>query len=344
VTEYPDYNTVSKIVFGVDLILTCVPAVVLFLEGIRPSFKYHWNGRTYMWVVSIFFAFQYICGILTCKSKRSFVTDVWHIIDLVSFIFWMLSEMFGSAKLWNAAGFIVFRTLRIWKLHRVIDLKTMQEDLEIYAQTMNLVWTSYSSVLGFLVWIVFFFSMLIYAFERGEYDSENKIWIRDGDDGFSPFSHIYNCIYFNIVTMTTLGYGDLYPKSYIGKLVALFSACMGIGNLTFLINIIGGCFEETFRKFVVERSKRMDGDTVLCIEKCMAQATENLKRRQDKRARSGICRCCCVQNIRSLESKATETCQEQKIKNNQMNEFKESSAVKHIDNLRYPASRYLQVI
>jgi len=115
--------------------------------------------------------------------------------------------------------------------------------------------------------------MLIYAFERGEYDSEKKIWIRDGDDVYSPFSHIYNCIYFNIVTMTTLGYGDIYPKSYIGKLVALFSACMGIGNLTFLINIIGGCFEETYRKFVVERTKRMEGDSAHCIEKYMEQAT-----------------------------------------------------------------------
>merc|ERR1719317_472090 len=238
ITQYPGYNTASKVLFCVDLISTCVPVVILFIEGLRPSFKWEWDGKKYMWVVSMFFAFQYICGFLTCKSKTCFVSGAWNTTDMVSFIIWILSEIFGSMNLWNPAGFIVFRTLRIWKLHRVFDLKTMKEELELYTQTMNIFWTSYRSVIGFLVWTILFFSVLIYVFERGEYDEENAIWTRDEDNGSSPFSDMYNCIYFNIAAMTTLGYGNHYPESYIGKFVALMSSCMGIVNLTFLINII----------------------------------------------------------------------------------------------------------
>jgi len=91
-----------------------------------------------MWVVSMFFAFQYICGFLACKSRACFISGAWHTIEMASFIFWILSEIFGITKLWNPAGFIVLRTLRVWKLHTVFDLKTMREELELYTQTMNI--------------------------------------------------------------------------------------------------------------------------------------------------------------------------------------------------------------
>eukprot|EP00495_Collosphaeridae_sp_1-RS-2012_P000166 TRINITY_DN10025_c0_g1_i1.p1 TRINITY_DN10025_c0_g1~~TRINITY_DN10025_c0_g1_i1.p1 ORF type:complete len:59 (+),score=7.03 TRINITY_DN10025_c0_g1_i1:273-449(+) len=53
--------------------------------------------------------------------------------------------------------------------------------------------------------------------------------------------------------MTTLGYGDISPKSYVGRVVAMMAASMGIVNLTFLINIMGECFEEIFREFVLKK-------------------------------------------------------------------------------------------
>jgi len=190
-----------------------------------------------------------------------------------------------------------------------------------------------------------FFSVLIYAFERGEYDAENSIWTRDEDKGSSPFSDMYNCIYFNIAAMTTLGYGNHYPESYIGKLVALMSSCVGIVNLTFLINIIGGCFEEIFRKFIEEKCKRMDGYSSLHIEKYIVQACENLTKRQSVYVGlndTGIGRSGCFENIRPLKPKASQISQSPEF--NQMTELKESSSEKHEEKLSYPVSRYVQVI
>jgi len=187
-----------------------------------------------------------------------------------------------------------------------------------------------------------FFSVLIYAFERGEYDAENSIWTRDEDKGSSPFSDMYNCIYFNIAAMTTLGYGNHYPESYIGKLVALMSSCVGIVNLTFLINIIGGCFEETFRKFIEEKGKRIDGHTALYIEKYIVQACENLAKRQSAKAGlndTKVCRCGCFGNIRSFKPKASQISQSPEL--NHMTELKESSSV---ETFSYPVSRFVQEI
>jgi len=200
-------------------------------------------------------------------------------------------------------------------------------------------------VLGFLVLTILFFSVLIYAFERGEYDAENAIWTRDEDKGSSPFSDMYNCIYFNIATMTTLGYGNQYPESYIGKLVALMASCMGIVNLTLLINIIGGCFEETFRKFIEIKSKRVDGDTALYIEKYIVQDCENLTKRQSVHvgfSDTGICRCGLFKNIRSLKPQASEISQSPQL--DQMSESKENFSEIHVEPFSYPVNRYVQVI
>jgi len=198
-------------------------------------------------------------------------------------------------------------------------------------------------VLGFLVLTILFFSVLIYAFERGEYDAENAIWTRDEDKGSSPFSDMYNCIYFNIAAMTTLGYGNHYPESYIGKLVALMSSCVGIVNLTFLINIIGGCFEETFRKFIEEKCKRMD--KALSIEKYIVQACENLTKRQYVHVGLNETvkgRCGCFKNIRSFKPKASQISQSPEF--NQVTELKETSSEKHVETFSYPVNRYVQVI
>jgi len=187
--------------------------------------------------------------------------------------------------------------------------------------------------------------VLIYVFERGEYDEENAIWTRDEDKGSSPFSDMYNCIYFNIAAMTTLGYGNHYPESYIGKFVALMSSCMGIVNLTFLINIIGGCFEETFRKFIEVKSKRVDGDTALYIEKYIVQACEKLMKRQTMREGlkdPGIGRCDWFKKVRSVKPQASEICQSSQL--DQSSESKESFPEIHVETFRYPVSRYLQEI
>jgi len=98
-----------------------------------------------------------------------------------------------------------------------------------------------------MVFINLFLSTLVFAFERGKYDEDLKVWIRVGELSESPFSNFFNCCYFILVTGTTLGYGDMSPTSYVGKLIALSTVAIGLINITFFINTIGDWFEEVFR-------------------------------------------------------------------------------------------------
>jgi potassium voltage-gated channel Shaw-related subfamily C protein 3 len=188
---------------------------------------------------------------------------------LISFLFWMVYNTVGKSDTLDPMGFVVFRIIRYVNLHKVFKLTALQEDIDIYVNTLKLAYTSSGAVMVLLVFTIFLFSLLMYVFERGLYNMDNKRWERDADEGESPFADMSSCIYFVLVTMTTLGYGDLYPKTYVGRMVAMITVFVGLCNITFLINIVGDCFEEVFREFVVKRSKKMENEHSKYLTNCV---------------------------------------------------------------------------
>jgi len=279
IVECPGYNIVSKIIFMLDLLLALIPIIIFCIEGVWPSYRVVWYRDTYMWCASIFFAVEYLCGLFTCKHPKVFLRDPGHVLDAVSFLFWIIYNTFGTEGSMDPMGFILFRTFRLVKVHYIFKLETLKEDLDIYMDTLTLAYTSYGTITWLLLCSIFFFSLLVYVFERGEYDEEYKIWMRD-DQSESPFSDLYNCIYFTVVTMTTLGYGDISPQSYVGKLVAMVTVIVGLCNITFLINIVGDCFEEVFREFVLKRSKKMEKEHSKYINHCVSRVSRRVSLRQ----------------------------------------------------------------
>jgi len=272
IVEHPEYNLVSKILFCTDFMLTLIPIVILCTEGGRSNLRISWSRHTFMWFVSIFFASEYLCGLITCKYKKKFIFDVVHTCELVSFLFWIYYNTFGNSDTLDLMGFVVFRVIRYVNLHKVFKLTVLEEDINIYVNTLHLAYTSSGAVLMLLVFTIFLFSLLMYVFERGIYNANQKWWERDENEGRSPFADMSACIYFVLVTMTTLGYGDLYPISYVGRMVGIITVFVGLCNITFLINIVGDCFEEVFREFVMKRSKKMEEQRSKFLEACVHDA------------------------------------------------------------------------
>jgi len=278
--ENPGYNLASKLVFCIDVIFTLVPIVILFIEGVRPSVTVDWPKDIFLWIISIFFALKYVCGLVTCKYKSKFIFNIVHTLELASFFFWFLYKAYGYEGSIDPMGFVVFRIVLCVKLHMVFKLEAFKEDFDIFIDTLRLAYTSGEAVTMLLIYTIFFFSLLVYVFERGEYDKIQKKWIRDEEEGASPFSDIYSCIYFTVVTMTTLGYGDLSPQTYIGKLVAMLTVLVGLCCITFLINIVGDCFEDVFREFVLKRSMTMEEEQSKYLEDCVKGVAKRFERKR----------------------------------------------------------------
>jgi len=284
IIEFPEYNMISRVLFCLDCLLATVPVMILFLQALCPSQSIRWEKYWYMWIISIFFAVQWFCGLVTCKRRLKFLSNWWHILELVSFIFWIIYNTPGvlTSNQMDTMGFVVFRFLRILKLHAVFNWTRARENLSLYYDTLQLAYVSYGAVAGFMIYLIVFFSFLFYVFERGKFNEDKQVWIRDPNEGESPFANIYHCVYFTVVTMTTLGYGDFSPKSYVGMLAAIFSVVVGLGNITFLINIIGDCFEEVFRVFVQKRTLKMESERLQFIRKQVNRASNHVKVMQSK--------------------------------------------------------------
>jgi len=269
IVECPGYNFVSKLLFCIDVVLTLVPIGIICCEGVAPRIKLKSFKQWTMWIVTVFFALEYICGLITCKWKKKFIFNIAHVFELISFSFWILLYYFPWKWTYDPIGFVAFRVIRFVDIHQVFEMERLHQDIDIYVNTLSLAYTGSGAVIMLLICSSIIFALLVYVFERGSYNHTEKRWERDAIEGESPFADISTCIYFTAVTMTTLGYGDITPRSFMGRLVAMIIVFFGLCNITFLINIVGDCFEDVFRMFILRRSNKIEEENNKHLMECV---------------------------------------------------------------------------
>jgi len=75
------------------------------------------------------------------------------------------------------------------------------------------------------------------------------------EKGAGTFISIFDAMYWCLITQTTLGYGDITPSTILGRMLACVTAYIGIVNLTFMINVLGACFDEAYTRFLTKEEK-----------------------------------------------------------------------------------------
>jgi len=93
------------------------------------------------------------------------------------------------------------------------------------------------SLLSGVTFLTFFFGTAIYIVE---YYNSNLVKIMNGYSYWSinsmiAFAEIYNSFWLVLITMTTVGYGDLYPTNYFGRVLAIISCIFGTFFLSLLV-------------------------------------------------------------------------------------------------------------
>jgi hypothetical protein len=72
----------------------------------------------------------------------------------------------------------------------------------------------------------------------------------------SPFQSIPHTFWWCIVTITTVGYGDTYPVTWLGKIIGGLTMLMGILVLAFPISLLGANFTDQWKAAAKEKEKR----------------------------------------------------------------------------------------
>lgn len=200
------------------LILILLSVVIVMIESVHglPEKIY---GFLYFceWVITIFFTFEYIARIVTIKKPAKYIFSFYGIIDLLSTIPLYLSFLLvGSNVLITVRALRLLRVFRILKITRYIGeankLKSALRD-------------SRPKIL------VFLFTVLIIAIISG-----TLMYLIEGEA--SGFTSIPVSVYWCIVTLTTVGFGDIAPVTPLGQLLATTIMILGYGIIAVPTGIV----------------------------------------------------------------------------------------------------------
>lgn len=178
------------------------------------------------WVLTILFSIEYILRIISTNKPLRYVFSFYGIVDLLSTL-----PLYLSLILVGNSPLITLRALRLLRVFRILKLTK-------YIGAGNRLAVAIRSSLPKI--FVFLYSVVIVSFIVG-----TIMYLVEGPA--HGFTSIPRGIYWTIVTLTTVGYGDIHPITPIGQLIATFVMVLGYGIIAVPTGIVGAEFATTPR-------------------------------------------------------------------------------------------------
>ena len=170
--------------------------------------KYHDFLNAAEWVITILFSLEYIARIITVKKPLKYIFSFFGIIDLLSTIPKYLSFFLVG----GAHSLVALRALRLLRIFRILKLARYIGESTNLARAIKASRAKLSVFILFVFILCIILGTIMYLVESGQ------------DSGFTS---IPRSIYWAIVTLTTVGYGDIAPVSALGQLISSFIMLMG---------------------------------------------------------------------------------------------------------------------
>ncbi len=205
--------------FDVVLLFLILASIVLvMLESVRGiDLQYHKILLIGEWIITIFFTIEYIARIVTVKKPSSYIFSFYGIIDFLSTI-----PLYVSLILVGSHYLLAVRALRLLRVFRILKVTRYIGESNKLKKALN---DSRPKIL------VFLFAVLIISIIAG-----TLMYIIEGAD--SGFVSIPVSVYWCIVTLTTVGFGDIAPVTPLGQLLASIIMIMGYGIIAVPTGIV----------------------------------------------------------------------------------------------------------
>ncbi|MDM1046229.1 ion transporter [Myroides sp. 1354] len=230
-------NTFAGKLFDLVLLAVILLSVILvMLESIESyDMKHHTLLKVLEWVITIFFTIEYILRIICNKQPLKYIFSFYGIVDLIS-----IMPMYLSFFVSDLGVLSVVRALRLLRLFGILNL------VPYIGQESNLklaIKASRTKIIVFIYFIVVV-SILLGAL----------MYVIEGKD--NGFTSIPRSIYWCIVTLTTVGYGDIAPQTTIGQMIASFIMIMGYGIIAVPTGIVTAEFTSLKRNKSIDARRR----------------------------------------------------------------------------------------
>lgn len=219
----------SEIIFGVStpagrafdivlIILILLSILLVILESV-PSYQKQYGNIFSMleWGITIFFAAEYLLRIWIINRPARYIFSFYGIIDFLSILPSFLGLFFNKSH-----GLVVIRGLRLLRIFRILKLNRYSRASSILIRSLRASYTKISVFLFAVLMIVVIIGTLMYMIEGAE----------------SGFTSIPMSIYWAIVTLTTVGYGDISPVTPLGQFLASVVMIVGYGIIAVPTGIV----------------------------------------------------------------------------------------------------------
>jgi len=190
------------------------------------------------------------------KKKWEYITSPFAIIDLLAIL----------------PVYRAFRIFRIFMLFRLFKVLRYTKSVNNF---LSIITTKRFEILTLLIvvgFVTFIGGAVIYVFEYGKNDN---------------IHNFFDAIYWSLVTISTVGYGDISPVTYQGRVLTMFLILAGIGFISFATSIIASAFAEKLREMKLHRveseAHKLKEFYLICgYSKITELVAENFKENREK--------------------------------------------------------------
>lgn len=194
--------------FDVILLFAIIGSLLaIMLESVASiSEKHLLSFQIAEWVFTVIFSAEYIVRLMIVQNKKKYALSFYGIIDLLSILPTYLGIFLGGAQY-----FMVIRSFRLIRVFRVLKMVRFLGEAKVLTGALKSSRIKITIFLVVVLCVVFIMGTLMYVVEGPEHG----------------FVSIPISIYWAIVTLTTVGYGDISPETPLGQIIASFIMIIG---------------------------------------------------------------------------------------------------------------------
>ena len=191
------------------------------------------------------FTVEYILRAWSCTENPKFKTPFsgrlhylitpMAIVDLMAILPFYLPFIFPELRF--------VRAIRLFRLFRILKMVRYSDALKTFAEVLNLK----KEELG----VTFFATLILLVV------SSSMVYEAENEAQPEAFANIPDAMWWGVVTLTTVGYGDIYPVTPIGKIIGSFVVVSGIGLFALPAGILASGFNEVLQRRKEKKRTRM---------------------------------------------------------------------------------------
>ncbi len=197
--------------------ITIIASVVLFtletLPNLSPRIRGIFNTLE-TGIVAIFTA-EYLYRIIRAKRKLKFITSFYGLVDLVAILPYFIAP---------GLDLVALRLLRFFRFLRILKLVRYNQAMRRFGKAFAIAKEEIVIFTAGTAILIFLSAVGIYHFEHAKQPE--------------VFSSIFDCLWWAVATLTTVGYGDIYPVTTGGRIFTMIILLLGLGLVAATTGII----------------------------------------------------------------------------------------------------------